>query len=75
MKKLRTGHKIYHITDSVNLLPLSVTLTLEVGDWFLCITHRHIIVNNCGKYLQNPFKDKKVLDQTRHIPSNKQCRP
>jgi hypothetical protein len=31
MKKLWTGHKIYPITDYVNLWPSSVTLTLEVG--------------------------------------------
>jgi hypothetical protein len=37
--------------------------------------HRFIIVNNCGKYLQNPFKDKKVLDRTWHISSNRQSWP
>jgi hypothetical protein len=57
----------------VNLWPPSVTLTLEVGNRLLCMAHRLIIVNNCGKYLQNPFKDKKVMDRTRHIPSNRQC--
>jgi hypothetical protein len=70
MKKLWTRHKINLITDYVNLWPPSVTLTLEVGDWLLRMTRLLIIVNNCGKYLQNPFKDK-----TRHIPSNKQCWP
>jgi hypothetical protein len=50
-----------------------VTLTLEVGDRLLRMTHRLIIVNNCGKYLQNPFIDKKVINQTQHIPSNRQC--
>jgi hypothetical protein len=50
---------IYPITDYVNIWPLSVTLILEVGMQVLRMTHRHIIVNNCGKYLQNPFKDKK----------------
>jgi hypothetical protein len=52
-----------------------VTLTLKVGDWFLRMTHRMIIVNNYGKYLQNPFIDKKVIDRTRHIPSNRQFWP
>jgi hypothetical protein len=75
MKRLWTRHKIYPVTDYVNLWPLNVTLTLVVGDRLLRMTHCLIIVNNCGKYLQNPFKDKKVLDRTRHIPSNRQCWP
>jgi hypothetical protein len=70
MKKLWTRHKIYNVTDYVNLC-----VTLEVGDLLLCMTHCLIIVNNCGKYLQNPFKGKKVIDRTRHIPSNRQCWP
>jgi hypothetical protein len=41
----------------------------------LRMTHCLIIVNNCGKYLQNPFKDKKVMDRTRHIPWNRQYWP
>jgi hypothetical protein len=65
----------YPITDFINLWPPSVTLTSEVGDRLLCMTHHLIIVNNCVKYLQNPFKDKKVIDRTRHIPSNRQCWP
>jgi hypothetical protein len=52
-----------------------MTLTLEVDDRLLHLTHRLIIVNNFGKYLQNPFKDKKVMDRTRHRPSNRQCWP
>jgi hypothetical protein len=50
MQKLWTEHKIYPTTDYVIFLPLSVTLTLEVGDRLLRVTHRLIIVNNCGKY-------------------------
>jgi hypothetical protein len=50
-----------------------VYVPLEVGDRFLHMTHRVIIVSNCGKYLQNPFRDKKVMDRTQHIPSNRQC--
>jgi hypothetical protein len=38
MKKLWTGHKIYPITDYVNLCPLHVTLTL-VGTLVLCMTY------------------------------------
>jgi hypothetical protein len=38
-----------------------VTLTLEAGDQLLRMAHRLIIVNNCGKYLQIPFKDKNVM--------------
>jgi hypothetical protein len=75
MKKLLAGHKIYHITDFVNFWPPSVTLTLEVGDQLLRMTHCLIIVNNCGKYFQNPCKIKKVIRRTRHIPSNRQCWP
>jgi hypothetical protein len=75
MKKLWTGHKIYPVMNYVNIWPPSVTLTLEVGDRLLHITHCLIIVNNCSKYLQNPFKDMKVMDRTRHIPSNRQCWP
>jgi hypothetical protein len=59
MTKLWTGHEIYSVTNFVNLWSQSVTLTLEVGDRLLCMTHLIIIVSNCGKYLQNPFKDKK----------------
>jgi hypothetical protein len=73
MTKLWTRHKIYPVTDYVNIWPPSVTLTLKVSDWVLRMTHRLIIVNNYGKYLQNPFIDKKVMDRTRHIPSNRQC--
>jgi hypothetical protein len=75
MKKLWTRHKIYLITDYVNLWTPRVTLTLERGDLLLRMTHRLNIVNNCGKYLQDPFKDKKVIDQTRHTPSNRQSWP
>jgi hypothetical protein len=32
-------------------------------------------LNNYGKYLQNPFIDKKVMDRLRHIPSNRLCWP
>jgi hypothetical protein len=75
MTKLWTGYEIYPVTDYVNIWPQSVTLTLKVGDWFLRMTHRLNIVNNYGKYLQNPFIDKKVMDRKRHIPSNRRCWP
>jgi hypothetical protein len=65
----------YPVKDYVNLWPLRVTLTFEVGDRLLRMTNCFIIVNNCGKYLQNPFKDKKVIDRTQHIQSNRQCWP
>jgi hypothetical protein len=72
MKKLWTGHKINPLTYYVNIWPPSVTL--EEGDrFFFRMTHCLIIVNNNGKYLQNPFIDKKVMERTRHIPSNRQC--
>jgi hypothetical protein len=53
MQKLWTGHKMY-----------PVALTLKVGDRLLRMTHCLIIVNNCGKYLQNPFKEKNGPDTT-----------
>jgi hypothetical protein len=74
-KKVMDWHKIYPISDYVNLWPPSVTLILEVGDRLLRMAHCLIIVNNCDKYLQNPFTDKKVMDRTRHIPSNRQYWP
>jgi hypothetical protein len=60
MLKLWTGHEIYPVTVYVNIWPPSLTLTLEVGDRLLRMTHLLIIVSNCGKYLQNSFKDKKL---------------
>jgi hypothetical protein len=74
-RELWTGHKINPLIDYANISPPCVTLTLVVGDQFLRTTHRLIIVNKCGKYLQNPFIDKKVMDRTQHIPSNRQCWP
>jgi hypothetical protein len=72
MKKVmdRTQN-IYPLTDYVNIWPVIVTYTLEVCDRLLRITHRLIIEKNCGKYIQNPFKDKKVIDRTRQIPSKR----
>jgi hypothetical protein len=73
MTKFWTGHEIYPVTDYVNLWPTKVTL--KVGDRLLRMTHLPIIVSNCGKNLQNPFKDIKVMDRTQHKPSNRQCWP
>jgi hypothetical protein len=42
-----------------------VTLTLEVGVWLLCMTHRLIIINICAKLFQIPFINDKVMDRTR----------
>jgi hypothetical protein len=53
MKKLWTGHKIYPITDYVNLRPLCVTLTLEVWTHVLRMTYHLIIVTIGAKYFQN----------------------
>jgi hypothetical protein len=47
MKKLYTGQKLYHITDSVNLWHLSVTLTL-VGVQVLYLKYCLIIVTICA---------------------------
>jgi hypothetical protein len=48
-------HNIYPTTDYVNVLPLSLTLALEVGIQVLRMTHRLIIVTFCAKYFQNPL--------------------
>jgi hypothetical protein len=40
------------ITDYVNLSPLGVTLTLEVGMQVLRIAHHLIFVTICAKYFQ-----------------------
>jgi hypothetical protein len=63
MKKVWTGHKIYPVTDFVNIWPPSVTLILEEGHRLLCLTYRLIIVNICSKYFQKLFMDKKVMDR------------
>jgi hypothetical protein len=64
MNKLWTGHKIYPITDYVNIWPLHVTLTLEEGARMLHMTYHLIIVTICAKYFQNPLNYKEVLDRT-----------
>jgi hypothetical protein len=48
------GHKIYPLTDYVNL-----------GVWLLRMTHRLIITNICAKLFQIPFINDKVKDRTR----------
>jgi hypothetical protein len=75
VKQLWTGHKIYSVTDYVNLWHSTVTLTLNVEGWLLHMTHRPIIVNICAKYFQNRSMDKTVMGRTRHIPSKRQCWP
>jgi hypothetical protein len=55
-----TGHmKICHyreISDDAALLMLSITVTLtfEVGTWFLNTTHHLDVVDICAKLFQNP---------------------
>jgi hypothetical protein len=68
MKTLWTGHKIYPITEYVNLSPLSVTLTLEVGTQVLRMTCHLIIVTICAKYFQNPLIYEEVMNGTHNIP-------
>jgi hypothetical protein len=70
MKKLWMEHKIYHITNSVNLWHISVTLTLDVGVLVLCMTYRLIIVTICAKLFQNPLN---YEDWTQNIPFNRLC--
>jgi hypothetical protein len=73
MKKLLTGHKVYAITDYVNIWPLRVTLTLEVRTHVLRMTYHLIIETFCGKYFQNPLIYLKIIDGTQIIPYNKLC--
>jgi hypothetical protein len=49
------GTKKYQSTDSVNLWPLSVTLTLEVGVQVLYLTYCLIIVTICAKYFLKSY--------------------
>jgi hypothetical protein len=70
MKKIGTGHKIYHISDSVNIWPLSVTLTLEVVLQVLYLAYCLIIVTIYAKLFQNPLTYEKVLNRTQNIPFN-----
>jgi hypothetical protein len=37
MNKLWTGHEIYPVTDYVNLLPPTLTSTLDIGDWLYAL--------------------------------------
>jgi hypothetical protein len=73
MKKLWTGHKIYPLTDYVNLWPLRVSLTFEVGTHVLRMTYHLIIVTDCAKYFQNPLIYEEVMDGTQNIPYNRLC--
>jgi hypothetical protein len=66
-KKVWTGHKIYTLTDYVNLLPLSVTLTLEVGTQVLRMTYYLITVTICAKNIQNPLIYEEVMYGTQTI--------
>jgi hypothetical protein len=52
----------------VNILPLSVTLKLEVGMQVLRMTHCLINVTICAKYFQNPLIYEKISGQTHIYP-------
>jgi hypothetical protein len=73
MKRLWTGHKISPITNYVNLWPLRVTLTLEVGAHALSMTYPIIIVTICSKYFQNPLIYEEIMDVKQNIPYNRLC--
>jgi hypothetical protein len=51
---------IYSNWDNVKLQNDSVTLTFEVGMWFLDVTHRLDVVDICAKLFQNPSMFDKV---------------
>jgi hypothetical protein len=46
--------------DNVKLQNDSVTLTFEVGTWFLDVTHCLDVVDICAKLFQNPSMNDKV---------------
>jgi hypothetical protein len=75
MKKVWTGHKIYPITDYVNFLALSVTLTLEVGKQVLHMKYHLIIVTIYAKCIQNPLIYEEVIYWTQNILYNSICLP
>jgi hypothetical protein len=51
--------------DNVKLQNVSVTLTFEVGMWFLDSTYRLDVVGICAQLFQNPLMYDKVTVQTR----------
>jgi hypothetical protein len=56
---------IYSECDNLKVQNDSVTLTFEVGTWFLDETHRLAVVDICVKLFQNPSMYDKVAVQTR----------
>ena len=50
-----------------NVRAQTVTLTLGVGSWAMCITHHLLMENNCVKLYQNPVKDVEDTAQIRNF--------
>jgi hypothetical protein len=68
MTKLQSGHEcvyLFTLIDNVKFQNDSVTLTFEVGTWFLDTTHRLLVVDICAKLFQNPSMYDKVTVWTR----------
>jgi hypothetical protein len=57
---------IYSKCDNVKLQNDSVTLTFEVGMWFLDATHHLDEVDICAKLFKNPSMYYKVTGRTRN---------
>jgi hypothetical protein len=55
---------IYSNWDNVKLQNDSVTLTFEVGRWFLDATHSLDVVDICAKLFQNPSMYEKFTVRT-----------
>jgi hypothetical protein len=55
---------IYSNCDNVKLLNVNVTLTFEVGTWFLDATHCFDVVDICAKLFQNPSMYDKITVRT-----------
>jgi hypothetical protein len=56
---------IYSNCDNVKLQNDRVTLTFEVGTWFLDTTHCLVVVDICAKLFQNPSMYDKVTVRAR----------
>jgi hypothetical protein len=50
-----------------DLWPLSVTLALDLGTWFLRMTLRLMVVNICGKLHYNPSMHKEDMLRTKYV--------
>jgi hypothetical protein len=62
---------MYPITDYVNFVHLSVTLTLKLGIQVLYMTHCLILVTICANLFKYPLIYEKDMERTQNIPYNR----